>query len=93
MREWIRSHLTVPVVELWKTVNRKLAGHYAYYYVSDNWRLVREFRQRTLKALWWGLNRRSQRRSFTWQKFLAYVDRYPLASPRRVVNLNPVATA
>jgi RNA-directed DNA polymerase len=93
MREWIRSHLTVPVVELWKTVNRKLAGHYAYYYVSDNWRLVREFRQRTLKALWWGLNRRSQRRSFTWQKLLAYVDRYPLASPRRVVNLNLVATA
>jgi len=93
MREWIRSHLTVPVAELWKTVNRKLAGHYAYYYVSDNWRLVREFRQRTLKALWWGLNRRSQRRSFTWQKYLAYVDRYPLASPRRVVNLNPVATA
>ncbi len=93
MREWIRSHLTVPVAELWKTVNRKLAGHYAYYYVSDNWRLVREYRQRTLKALWWGLNRRSQRRSFKWQKFLAYVDRYPLASPRRVVNLNPVAMA
>jgi len=93
MREWIRSHLTVPAAELWKTVNRKLAGHYAYYYVSDNWGLVREFRQRTLKALWWGLNRRSQRHSFTWQKFLAYVDRYQLASPRRVVNLNPVATA
>lgn len=93
MREWIRSHLTVPVAELWRTVNRKLAGHYAYYYVSDNWGLVREFRQRTLKALWWGLNRRSQRRNVTWQKFLAYVDRHPLASPRRVVNLNPVATA
>ena len=93
MREWIRSHLTVPVAELWRTVNRKLTGHYAYYYVSDNWGLVREFRQRTLKALWWGLNRRSQRRSFTWQKFLAYVDRYPLAPPRRVVNLNPVTTA
>jgi len=93
MREWIRSHLTVPAAKLWRTVNRKLAGHYAYYYVSDNWGSVREFRQRTLKVLWWGLNRRSQRHSFTWQKFLAYVDRYALASPRRVVNLNPVATA
>jgi RNA-directed DNA polymerase len=93
MREWIRSHLTVPVAELWRTVSRKLAGHYGYYYVSDNWGLVREFRQRTLQGLWWGLNRRSQRRSFTWRKFLAYVDRYPLVSPRRVVNLNPGARA
>lgn len=93
MREWIRSHLTVPLATLWKTVNRKLSGHYAYYCVSDNWAMVVQFRWQTLKALWWGLNRRSQRRSFTWQKFLAYVDRFPLAKPRRVVNLNPVPTA
>ena len=93
IREWIRSHLTVPVAKLWKTVNRKLSGHYAYYYVSDNWRMVAEFRRQTLKALWWGLNRRSQRRSFTWRNFLAYVDRYPLATPRQVANLNPVPTA
>jgi len=92
MREWIRSHLTVPVAELWTTVNRKLAGHYAYYYVSGNWAMVQEFRRRTLKTLWWGLNRRSQRRSFTWRKFLDYVNRYPLATPRRVVNLNPALT-
>ena len=93
VRHWIRSHLTTPVAKLWATVNRKLSGHYAYYCVSDNWALVMEFRWQTLKALWWGLNRRSQRRSFTWPKFLAYVNRYPLAKPRRVVNLNPVPTA
>ena len=92
MREWIRSNLTTPLARLWATVNRKLSGHYAYYNVSDNWALVMEFRWRTLKALWWGLNRRSQRRSFTWSKYMAYVDRFPLAKPRRVVNLNPVPT-
>lgn len=93
LREWIRSHLTVPVAQLWQTVNRKLMGHYAYYYVSDNWRMVCEFRRRTLQILWWGLNRRSQCRSFTWHKFVAYIDRYPVARPQRVVNLNPGATA
>jgi hypothetical protein len=92
MREWIRSHLTLPVAELWTTVNRKLAGHYAYYHVSDNWTGVQQFRWRTLKALYWGLNRRSQRHSFTWREFVAYVGRYPLATPRRVVNLNPAPT-
>jgi len=49
-------------------------------------------RWRTLKALYWGLNRRSQRHSFTWREFVAYVSRYPLATPRRVVNLNPAPT-
>lgn len=92
MREWIRSHLTLPVAELWKTVNRKLAGHYAYYNVSDNSRGVAQFRWQTFKALYWALNRRSQRHSFTWRAFAAYVDRYPLATPRRVVNLNPAPT-
>jgi RNA-directed DNA polymerase len=89
VREWIRSHLTLPVGTLWETVKRKLAGHYGYYHVSDNWTGVQQFRWGTLKALYWGLNRRSQRHSFTWRKFLDYVDRHPLAVPRRVVNLNP----
>jgi RNA-directed DNA polymerase len=89
MRKWIRSHPGLPLADLWRTVNRKLQGHYAYYNVSDNWAAVTEFRARTAKALWRGLNRRSQRRSFSWEKFWRYVDRYPLARPRRVVNLNP----
>lgn len=93
MREWMRTHLIVPVKRLWETVNRKLLGHYAYFNVSDNWKMVCEFRRRTLLTLWWGLNRRSQRRSFTWRKFLAYIDTYPVARPRRVVNLNPVPTS
>ena len=38
------------------------------------------------------LNRRGQRHSFTWREFVAYVGRYPLATPRRVVNLNPAPT-
>jgi group II intron reverse transcriptase/maturase len=89
VRKWILSHPSLPLAELWRTVNRKLQGHYAYYNVSDNWAAVIEFRLRTAKALWRGLNRRSQRRSFSWEQFWRYVDRYPLARPRRVVNLNP----
>src|SRR6266571_4906546 len=50
---------------------------------------VFDFLRLTAKALWRGLNRRSQRLSFSWEEFWRYVDRYPLAGPRRVVNLNP----
>jgi hypothetical protein len=71
------------------TVNRKLRGHYGYYNVSDNSPAVNEFRWQTARALWRGLNRRSQRMSFTWEEFWIYVGRYALARPGRVTNLNP----
>jgi len=90
MREWLRSSLRMPLEELWRSVNRRLQGHYAYYNVSDNWMGVMEFRRRTQLALYWVLNRRSQRRSFNWNEFNAYVDRHGLSQPGRVVNLNPV---
>jgi RNA-directed DNA polymerase len=89
MRDWLRSNLCMPLATLWQAVNRRLTGHYAYYHVSDNWAGVAEFRRQTMRALWWALNRRGQRRSFGWRAFVAYVDRQGLAVPGRVVNLNP----
>lgn len=88
IKEWIRAHLTWPLRQLWAMVNRKLEGHYQYFGVSDNWVWLELFRRATMKLLLKLLNRRSQRRSFTYAGFLAYVDRYPLARPRRLVNLN-----
>jgi RNA-directed DNA polymerase len=86
--QWLKGNLTQPLRELWETVNRKLAGHYQYYGVSDNWPRLMAFRKAVLILLFKWLNRRSQRRSFTWPKFYAYVDRFGLASPKRLVNLN-----
>ncbi len=73
MREWIRSHLTVPAAELWRTVNRKLAGHYAYYYVSDNWDLVREFRSGRSRPV---VGPETEQRAAHVAEALGYVDRY-----------------
>ena len=89
MRGWILSHLHLPLAQLWAAVNRRLEGHFAYYNVSDNWSNVVAWRHGTAKALFRALNRRSQCKSFSWEKFWHYVDRYPLAKPGRVVNLNP----
>jgi RNA-directed DNA polymerase len=92
MREWLRSNLCMPLALLWQSVNRRLKGHYAYYHVSDNWSGVAEFRWKTMMALFWALNRRSQRLSFSWRSFVAYVERHGLAVPGRVVNLNPASS-
>jgi RNA-directed DNA polymerase len=37
MKDWLRSNLATPTDQVWQTLNRKLAGHYQYYGVSDNW--------------------------------------------------------
>ena len=89
MKEWVRANRTLPLRELWTTVNRKLEGHYAYYAVSDNWPMLDAFRRSTMWLLYKWLNRRSNRKSFTPASYVAYVERMKLAAPRRlVVNLN-----
>lgn len=89
MKDWIRQHRHEPIAELWKTVNAKLSGHYAYYAVSDNWTKVRAFRTATMWILFKWLNRRGDRKSFTPETWLAYVDMRKLAAPTRLaMNLN-----
>ena len=69
-----------PVKEWWPVLQAKLQGHYQYYGVSGNMRTLRKFYGLVVRlALKW-LNRRSQRRSFTWEQFWTYLNRYPLPS-------------
>lgn len=83
MKEWIRSHRMMPVGELIKKINEKLAGHYQYYGVTDNSREVKNFQNATTWLLFKWLNRRSQRRSYTLDSFFNGLLRtFPLAEPR-----------
>lgn len=88
LKEWFRANLTTPVKEVWKTLNQKLCGHYQYYGVSDNWPWLMIYREAALRmALRW-LRRRSQRGAMRQTDFYtAYLSRYPVAVPCRLVNL------
>ena len=91
MKDWVHGHRRLRMAVLWKTVNAKLRGHYAYYSVSDNWPRLEAFRTAVMWILYQQLNRRSQRESFTWEAWVSYVDRVGLAKPQRVVaNLNAI---
>ena len=68
--------------ELVTRLNKSLAGYYNYYAVSDNMPSVRRFRFETIKLLFKWLNRRSQRKSFTWNAFNAFIARVPIVTPR-----------
>jgi len=73
--------------EWWPILQAKLRGHYQYYGVSGNMLSLRRFYALTLRMTVKWLNRRSQRKSYSWKGFKEYLDHYPLPGPKIVHNL------
>jgi group II intron reverse transcriptase/maturase len=67
-----------PLKHIWAVFCAKLRGHIQYYGVSFNSRAVQTFLMKATRILFKWLNRRSQRRSFTWEQFALYIKAYPL---------------
>jgi hypothetical protein len=88
---WLRRERNArQLPDLWQAVARKMRGHFNYFGVTDNSRALMQFREAVRRSLFKWLNRRSQRRSFTWERFLRYEARVPLPQTRRLVPLNPI---
>jgi RNA-directed DNA polymerase len=91
LRNWLHLHLTTPLSEVWATLNAKLRGHYQYYGVNDNWPWLMQYRGQAKRLAFRWLNRRSQSKSKNWKEFYAYLERFPLASPRKLTDLIAMA--
>ena len=79
MNEWLKSTRNQVVIEdIWKTLRAKLRGHFQYYGVSGNYRSIKRFEYHTKRLVLKWLNRRSQKKSFTWACYLKYIERHPL---------------
>jgi RNA-directed DNA polymerase len=91
VKEWLRNARDVwKLPDLWQALARKMRGHFNYFGVSDNSRALAQFREAVRQLAFKWLNRRSQRRSFTWESFARYVARHPLPRPGRLVRLYPL---
>ena len=85
---WIkekRHKLTLD--EIWKTAAAKIRGHYNYYGVVTNRSRLNVFYHGCVGSLFKWLNRRSQRKSFTWKKFTRRLSYNPLPTPPPAVLL------
>ncbi len=80
--QWCRSYRHLPVGEQWKKLCQKLRGHYAYYGVTGNGRMLRNFRHEARRAWRKWLSRRNRERKMTWEKFERLEKRYPLPLPK-----------
>ncbi len=82
---WLRQVRGVRrLSEIWVDLAAKLRGHYGYYGVPGNSRLLQRFGYVVRRAVHKWLNRRGRRRSFSWQQLNDYLRHYPLPRPRIV---------
>lgn len=82
--EWIREFRHCRITTLMKTVCSKFNGYWNYYGVRGNLESMTRLYAQCRKLLFKWLNRRSQKRSYTWDGFAAMLQAFDVPPPRIV---------
>lgn len=69
MRDWIKSKRSMPLKMILSSLRKKLRGYWNYYGVIANSKMIWHYMQAVAELMFKWLNRRSQRKSYTWAKF------------------------
>jgi group II intron reverse transcriptase/maturase len=72
--EWCKGHIHEPLAEQHRTLSSKLRGHYQYYGVRGNFKMLEVAYEHT-RVMWkkW-LRRRNSMNRMSWDKFVAEVE-------------------
>lgn len=81
LQAWLKKNRHVGIRPLMATLARKLRGHWNYFGVPHNSKSLWAFYRHACALVYKWLNRRSQRRSFTWARFTAMLERYQIPKP------------
>lgn len=75
---WMKAcRHSVKLKALWQQFTVKLNGHARYFGVSFNSEHVARFIHAAIRIFFKWINRRSQKRSFNWDKFKLFLERFP----------------
>lgn len=86
--QWMRSNRDCKSMgEIFERVKAMLRGHFRYYEITDNTKSITSFKYEVLRVMFKWFNRRSQRRSFNWDKFKEYIKINKLPNPKIYVNI------
>jgi RNA-directed DNA polymerase len=81
--QWCKENLHESIAEQYQILSAKLRGHYQYYGIRGNYKMLELAHQRT-RVIWkqW-LGRRSSKDRMSWEKFMARVQKqFALPLPR-----------
>jgi hypothetical protein len=91
VKEWVKQNRHTHMRTLWKVFCRKLEGHVRYFGVSYNSKAVTSFLFQAISIFWKWMNRRSQKKSVTWEQFNDFMARNP--PPRSIIHVRLFNTA
>lgn len=86
-KHWLKTHRIKDIKDVMVRLNLSLEGYYNYYCITDNIKTVENFLDHVKRLLFKWMNRRSQRKSFNWDKFNLFLEKYPLVRPKIKVNV------
>jgi RNA-directed DNA polymerase len=84
MTEWIKKNRHQPKNQLMRTLRAKLNGTWNYYGLIGNSERMQLFYTLTCRTVFKWLNRRSQKRSLTWNAFNRLLTRFEVPQPHIV---------
>jgi RNA-directed DNA polymerase len=86
--KWLKENRNlIPLPKIWKGINRKLIGHYNYFGINGNINSLTKYYLKIVRMIYKWTNRRSQKKSMNWQKFINYLEWHPLPTPSIKVNI------
>ncbi|WP_456275304.1 group II intron reverse transcriptase/maturase [Bacillus sp. AK128] len=86
-KAWLKSHRTTDIKDIMSRLSRSLTGYYTYYCITDNTTTVSGFLESVKRLLFKWMNRRGQRKSFSWEKFSLFLTKFPLPEPKVKVSI------
>lgn len=89
-KTWLRKHLNSPTKDVIEMLYLKMQGTYRYYGITDNSMSLGNFCDKVRRMLFKWFNRRSQRKSMNWAKYVRFLKRYPLPRAKVYVNIYDV---
>jgi RNA-directed DNA polymerase len=84
MRAWCRQYRHEPLAVQQKEIARKLQGHYGYFGITSNGRMLKRFWYETRRIWQKWLSRRSHAGYVDWDRMCELLERFPLPQPRIV---------
>jgi RNA-directed DNA polymerase len=84
---WCHANRHAPVAYQYRMLCQKLRGHFQYYGIRGNFRLLEEVRRYAEQAWRYWLSRRSSKSAIGWEQFQRLLQTYVLPTPKIVHNI------
>ena len=89
--KWMKEMRNKTLGQIFKTIERKLVGYYNYYGITDNIESLIKYWNEIRRIMFKWLNRRSNRKSYTWEGFQQLIDIMKLSKPSIKVNIYKIS--